>query len=94
MGHYSPAQRHGQQDEEERGHHSPRTVTESRCPGDDVSRRPLPPGTLTNQRPDAHGNDGEGATTPEEAATRQSTITREAMARLWADPERRARISA
>ena len=35
-----------------------------------------------------------GVRAPEEAASRQVTATREAMARLWADPERRARISA
>lgn len=31
---------HGQQDEEARGGDSPRTLTESGCPGGDVSRPP------------------------------------------------------
>jgi hypothetical protein len=34
------AQRDGQQDEEARGDHSPRTLIESWCPGGDVSRPP------------------------------------------------------
>ena len=35
-----------------------------------------------------------GVRAPEEAASRQATATREAMARLWGDPDYRARISA
>lgn len=35
-----------------------------------------------------------GVRAPEEAASRQAIATREAMARLWADPDHRARISA
>jgi len=44
--------------------------------------------------PGADGNDGDGATAPGEAASRQAIAAREAMARLWADPEHRARVSA
>lgn len=54
---------------------------------------PNQPATSGADGNDAVG-DGDGATAPGEAATRQATATREAMARLWADPEHRARISA
>lgn len=57
--------------------------------------RLVPPGHPDQPAtPGAVGNDGDGTTAPGEAATRQATATREAMARLWADPEHRARISA
>lgn len=57
--------------------------------------RLVPPGHPDQPAtPGAVGNNGDGVTAPGEAASRQATATRKAMARLWADPEHRARISA